>query len=349
MRQRHRHDRQLPPRNEPLSFRQTLESVYRDELRRGAVQTFVDAEGDIVWTQEYFRYRVNGCTNQQAIDRVLSQVLGGPVQALCSGAPTPATPSITGFVTQVSVGDTRSALVRGGRPNAGAGPVVSVPASARVINGGANQVTLTSLTPVDRIVISVETGSSNSSPAITNSPRVAADSFYLLQLPSPQTTIALTIVLPSQISSERFTLEYSAAVGDGPFGTYREQDCEVTTVGTGDVQISVTWDSPADVDLHVIEPNGTEIFFGAPRSSTGGELDLDSNAGCSDGPRAENISWPSGRAPSGTYTVRLSYRSNCGAPETNFVICVNSSDTFEGTFTGSGEVGSLRTITTFTR
>ena len=149
-------------------------------------------------------------------------------------------------------------------------------------------------------------------------------------------------------------------MGEGPFGTYRAQTCQLTTVGTGDVQISVTWDSAADVDLHVIEPNGTEIFFGNPRSSTGAELDLDSNAGCSDGPRAENIHWVSGLAPRGTYTVRLHYRSNCGAPSTEYVVCVNSTAPPGGEasanrspagFTGPGQEGGAGagvTIITFT-
>ena len=52
----------FPPRNEPFAFRQELERIYRDDLRRTAVQTFVDPEGDIVWTQEYLRYRLNGCS-----------------------------------------------------------------------------------------------------------------------------------------------------------------------------------------------------------------------------------------------------------------------------------------------
>jgi uncharacterized protein YfaP (DUF2135 family) len=150
-------------------------------------------------------------------------------------------------------------------------------------------------------------------------------------------------------------------MGEGPFGTYRGQTCQLTTVGTGDVQISVTWDSEADLDLHVIEPNGTEIFFGNPRSSTGAELDLDSNAGCSDGPRAENIHWVSGLAPRGTYTVRLHYRSNCGAPSTEYVVAVNStappggedfSEQITGRFTGPGQEGGAGagvTIITFTR
>jgi hypothetical protein len=46
----------FPPRNEPLEFRNALEAKYRDGLRRGAVSTFVDAEGTVVWTKEYLRY-----------------------------------------------------------------------------------------------------------------------------------------------------------------------------------------------------------------------------------------------------------------------------------------------------
>ena len=60
-------DVSFPPRNEPLLFRTALESVYRDSLRRTAVQTFVDQEGTIVWTQEYLRYRVNLCSHAAAV------------------------------------------------------------------------------------------------------------------------------------------------------------------------------------------------------------------------------------------------------------------------------------------
>ena len=340
----------FPPRNEPLLFRQQLEALYRDSLRRGASQTFVDAEGDIVWTQEYFRYRVNGCNNQQATDRVLSQVLGGPVQPTCIG---PAATPVTSFVAAVSVGSTPAQLVSGGRPNAGGGPILSVAGSINAINGGANQITLTSPTAVDNIIVSVETGASSST---TNSSMVVADSFYQVRLPSPQTTIVVTIVLPVQVARQSFILEYSAGLGNGPLGAYRQQTVQVTTVGTGDVQISVSWNSSADVNLHVIEPNGTEIYYANPRSSTSGELDLDSNAGCgSDGPRVENIRWPSGRAPLGRYTVRVDHWSNCSASLTNYVVRVingTSSQTFTGTFTGSGDqggAGSGVTITSFTR
>lgn len=50
-----------------------MEAKYRNDLRRPAQQLFVDPEGDIVWTQEYLRYRVENCSNQDATDKVLAQ------------------------------------------------------------------------------------------------------------------------------------------------------------------------------------------------------------------------------------------------------------------------------------
>ena len=73
----------FPPRNEPADFRQQLEAKYRDGLRRTAVQTFVDTEGDIVWTQEYLRYRVSHCGHLEAVDRVFAQIDGRGVQPVC--------------------------------------------------------------------------------------------------------------------------------------------------------------------------------------------------------------------------------------------------------------------------
>jgi hypothetical protein len=78
----------FPPRNEPLSFRIALESLYRDSLRRPAVQTFVDQEGTVVWTQEYLRYRVNLCSHAAAVSAVMNQIDGRGIQATCGSAST---------------------------------------------------------------------------------------------------------------------------------------------------------------------------------------------------------------------------------------------------------------------
>jgi hypothetical protein len=73
----------FPPRNESMDFRLQLEAKYRDGLRRGATSTTVDNEGDVVWMQEYLRYRVNACSHQQASDRVMQQIDGYGVPPVC--------------------------------------------------------------------------------------------------------------------------------------------------------------------------------------------------------------------------------------------------------------------------
>lgn len=77
----------FPPRNEPYQFRQDLEVRYRDVMGRQPSATYVDLEGDIVWTQEYVRYRVNQCDHATAVQKVFDQIDGRGVQPVC-GDPT---------------------------------------------------------------------------------------------------------------------------------------------------------------------------------------------------------------------------------------------------------------------
>ena len=63
-------------------------------------------------------------------------------------------------------------------------------------------------------------------------------------------------------------------------------------VGSGPIQVSLSWVGQVDVDLHVTPPAGGDIYWGDRSDSTGGTLDLDSNAGCSiDNVNNENIVW----------------------------------------------------------
>jgi len=61
----------------------SLEASYRDTLGRAPIATYVDREGDIVWLQEYLRYRVNGCGHGVAVQSVFLQIDGAPPPALC--------------------------------------------------------------------------------------------------------------------------------------------------------------------------------------------------------------------------------------------------------------------------
>jgi hypothetical protein len=73
----------FPPRDQVYAFRLELERLYRDELRRTPTSTSVDPEGDVVWIQEYLRYRLNGCNHQNGVSRVMTQVDGGGIQPTC--------------------------------------------------------------------------------------------------------------------------------------------------------------------------------------------------------------------------------------------------------------------------
>lgn len=72
--------------------------------------------------------------------------------------------------------------------------------------------------------------------------------------------------------------------------------------GTGKLQIILAWDDGNDLDLHVLCPDNTHIFFGQ-RAGCGGELDLDanSNSGSTVNQPVEHIYWVN--PPPGTYKV----------------------------------------------
>ena len=77
-------------------------------------------------------------------------------------------------------------------------------------------------------------------------------------------------------------------------------------LGTGDVQITLRWTTSADLDLHVVEPSGTEIAYTNPGpTATGGTLDVDSNIGCALESSVENVYWPEGDMPLGSYRVEV--------------------------------------------
>ena len=89
-------------------------------------------------------------------------------------------------------------------------------------------------------------------------------------------------------------------------------------LGTGDVQVTLSWSDLNDLDLHVTDPTGATINYINTTSASGGRLDVDANPGCTSptaSPR-ENIFW-AGQAPTGSYQVSVVYFRGCpsGQPE----------------------------------
>jgi uncharacterized protein YfaP (DUF2135 family) len=119
--------------------------------------------------------------------------------------------------------------------------------------------------------------------------------------------------------------------------------------GTGDVQITLIWNTINDLDLHVVDPAGEEIYFNSPASSSGGLLDVDANGGCADNitpSPVENVYWPTGAAPTGTYLVAVHYYQNCpdaplGDTYTVQVLVDGEMQEFSGDFGGQDELDEV--------
>jgi hypothetical protein len=115
--------------------------------------------------------------------------------------------------------------------------------------------------------------------------------------------------------------------------------CEMCQcVGTGDVRVTLSWGDTNDLDLHVIDPSGAEIFYASPTSSSGGMLDVDANPGCNSPTTTpvENIFWPAGAAPIGAYTVLVNFFEACpGGAATPAYTVKTVVDGVETTFNGS--------------
>jgi hypothetical protein len=122
------------------------------------------------------------------------------------------------------------------------------------------------------------------------------------------------------------------AVDDaGRFGPAQIRAIDVrSAIPEGRLVISLSWTNDADLDLHVVDPNGVEVFArnpssyeppppGAPKEPPGtphdgGVLDFDSNGECvADGLRAEHVVWTDA-PPRGHYVVRVDAASLCGLP-----------------------------------
>lgn len=247
--------------------------------------------------------------------------------------------TLTSFISGVTDGNSQGSYSGGSAPQPTGGPSVQVSGNDTVINGGSSQVRLTSSVRMSRVIIFVED----------------AGGYYSLPLSFASSSVTIILTVAQNIPRRSFTCVYAAVDASGRVGAYVGTQVQVTTVGTGQLQISLTWDTQADVDLHVVEPSGEEIWYGDRTSTTGGQLDLDSNAGCNQGPSSENVTW-SGSPPRGTFAIRVTYWSSCGAARTNYVLTITDAGRtpriYRGTLTGTGTgggAGSGILVTRYTR
>jgi hypothetical protein len=159
-------------------------------------------------------------------------------------------------------------------------------------------------------------------------------------------TVTATFGLARDAMPGPFELEVAATDATGAIGDAARVSlmAEPATPPDGALVIGVVWDSPADLDLHVVDPLGNEAWSGDPNTwkppkdepadpnawLTGGILDHDGNAACHrDGAPSEHVIWKTRTGsngpvdpiiPPGDYTVRVDTVSMCGSPIANWAI-----------------------------
>jgi uncharacterized protein YfaP (DUF2135 family) len=269
-------------------------------------------------------------------------LLAGGCAAVASCSPEPLAPTyqIQDFISNVTA---RTGTVIGvvrdtDAPVPATGPVPTVAGIATVVNGGSA-----------RISVSADAGSFQR--VFISSP--SARGHWEVLLPDGVAVEDLVLSVARTVRAGNLRLRYELEAVGGEAGPYAEQTLSVINVGTGDVQVSVAWTGASDVDLHVFDPAGEEIFYANKTAASGGTLDLDSNPACDiDNKNNENIVFPTGAAPTGEYRVVVDYYDDCGVARSDWVVTVQRKDqepvTFVGSFTGESAVNPPAEVTTFT-
>lgn len=108
-------------------------------------------------------------------------------------------------------------------------------------------------------------------------------------------------------------------------------------VGQGFLQVTLTWNTPGDIDLYVFEPTGAQVWYGEQQGDVG-EIDVDDIAGT--GPENYFVCKQQDLLP-GTYAVSVNnYNGATGTSCTVKVIGGDSFETFHVTV-GSANQGDI--------
>jgi hypothetical protein len=184
----------------------------------------------------------------------------------------------------------------GSMPAAGDGPTISdLSGNGTVLAGGSNNISISSTGDASNVLVSVQ----------------GADGYYSVPMYA-KSDYYITISFTQDISGD-FTIRFALQDANGRVGLYETLAVSTLQAGTGKFQVNLSWNQPNDMDLHLIEPGGEEIYFGNTEAASGGELDVDSNPGCSiDNINSENITYGDDAVvPAGVYEVIVDRWDNC--------------------------------------
>lgn len=188
---------------------------------------------------------------------------------------------------------------------AGAGPNVLGPVS--LLPGSTGRFTVSADDRIDAVLLGV----------------AGQDGFFRLPTRGDADRITVRVSLAPGAAPGDTTLRFWTELRGGPPG--QPTDVPLTVLAptaAGELQVVLSWDGAADLDLHVLEPAGTllgddgqpareEIWWGNPAALSGGQLAQDTGASClPDDVTEERVTWLS--PLEGAHAVLVDPWSTCG-------------------------------------
>lgn len=246
------------------------------------------------------------------------------------GGVNPNTPTINNYFTVEGASYSVTNL-----PASTGGDAPTVEMNNTVIPGGSNYVTVSSMVEAAKILIGVD--------GVRGHFEMVPDNRGMNEI-----VYDFVMIMNQNLEGDTFNITIGIVDENGDVSEYWTTEMTIHVVGTGALQVSLSFDNNKDVDLHLFEPNGYHIFYGNRTSENGGILDLDSNPSCSiDGINNENITYgEDAYVEPGEYTVYVDMWENCDpSVATNFVLSVfyggNLIQTVEGRnpITGTFPIG----------
>lgn len=176
---------------------------------------------------------------------------------------------------------------------------------------------------------------------------VGANRYFRVPAPTTGPTatgrVSVPVGIPTNVIEGQFEVAFCVYDANGRVSVPTQVTVNVLKLGTGAVQVSLSWDDDTDQDLYVTDPRNEVISFRNTTSVSGGELDRDDTSGY--GP--ENIFWTT-NAPDGRYQVRVNaYSASFGVP-TNYYVTVSyagGSKAFTGTTSSSKRDAAVTSFT----
>lgn len=214
---------------------------------------------------------------------------------------------VRNFVQSVSAIGARTSLVPTAVPEPAGGPTIQASGATHIVEGGASTVQITSAQSFDRLALSVD----------------SLESYFLLT--AAQTTSSAELLVEyGPLLPPHFTCYFRASF-NGVWGEPVAIPVRATQRRETGLHVALSWDSATDLDLHLIEPDGFEIWHGNMVSPNGGQLDRNANANCGDTSRSESVTYATGPGspPSGHFLVRVTNAASCGNSTSTYTIRVN--------------------------